>query len=581
MASTKQRARRKRDRTFTGCWRCRSRKVKCDEQRPHCRACQRLGKLCDGYGAKFVWVEDEHQPYRSDGRRYVECAATWGELPVLDSNLVDQLILDCDPDAPDIFNSRSVQSSLAFNPFSVFQALGCLVKTPPLLSDACKLLAVDPTDPARHSREARFLFHHYTGHVSMIMIPYFHPRNPWSSSYPAAARRYQTPEQKALYNAMLAHAAYNLSSLGSSPEMMAVAATKYYTIAIEQLKDSLLNEKRDYGTTLAAVMTLLMAEVYNGRPGTWKQHLNGAWSLLRECSAEEPWNTSDFACCSTQSLYIIKILNETCQLREPVSCIFDSSPKNRFLDRYCPEQVGAGGRGSEFSDEAMVEAFLACSISSTHDFGFTLGCTESLLACISTITSVSERMQSQAMCCEEQADLTDEVVSEVLSLLDMSQAESSIEDSGSIDQEIEHEHPGKGQTSVLVKYQREAFISATYIYLYRVLFDLPPSMLRQNVSEVLTRISHFYSVPNGNLSIWPAFIAAVEAYTVENKFLAREWLNHTTTFGIGSRHSVRKVVEEVWERREAAARDTGVDEGLISVDWREVMSDLGLSILLV
>jgi hypothetical protein len=181
---------------------------------------------------------------------------------------VDQLIYDCDPEcAEEVFNSSSTQPT--FNPFGSFRPLVNNADHPPgLLSNAYKLLTIDPTDPISSSSEARFLFHHYTNHVSTMMIPLFHPRNPWCSYYPAVARCYETSEQRALYNAMLSHAAYNLAGLASLPGKMVLLATEYYTNAIEQLKSSLRRQNPDYGGTLAAVMTLCMAEVSHNSQGT-------------------------------------------------------------------------------------------------------------------------------------------------------------------------------------------------------------------------------------------------------------------------------------------------------------------------
>ncbi|GES63793.1 specific transcription factor domain protein [Aspergillus terreus] len=39
---------RPRTKTFTGCWTCRKRHVKCDEQRPECLRCRRGGRVCHG-----------------------------------------------------------------------------------------------------------------------------------------------------------------------------------------------------------------------------------------------------------------------------------------------------------------------------------------------------------------------------------------------------------------------------------------------------------------------------------------------------------------------------------------------------
>ncbi|KAM6536365.1 arginine metabolism regulation protein II [Fusarium falciforme] len=47
---------RKRTKTFTGCWTCRARKIKCDEGRPHCRQCREKRVTCEGYDARLQWL---------------------------------------------------------------------------------------------------------------------------------------------------------------------------------------------------------------------------------------------------------------------------------------------------------------------------------------------------------------------------------------------------------------------------------------------------------------------------------------------------------------------------------------------
>ncbi|KXH62469.1 hypothetical protein CNYM01_04724 [Colletotrichum nymphaeae SA-01] len=50
---------RRRTKTFTGCWTCRSRKVKCDEAKPHCSPCKVRGLDCQGYGVRLQWLHPE------------------------------------------------------------------------------------------------------------------------------------------------------------------------------------------------------------------------------------------------------------------------------------------------------------------------------------------------------------------------------------------------------------------------------------------------------------------------------------------------------------------------------------------
>ncbi|KAJ5189065.1 Protein of unknown function DUF3468 [Penicillium cf. griseofulvum] len=51
-----------RTKTFTGCWTCRDRRVKCDEEYPHCRRCQRNGWACKGYDLRLGWSKIPGRP---------------------------------------------------------------------------------------------------------------------------------------------------------------------------------------------------------------------------------------------------------------------------------------------------------------------------------------------------------------------------------------------------------------------------------------------------------------------------------------------------------------------------------------
>lgn len=42
-------------RTAGGCHTCKRRRKKCDQEKPHCRACLRLGLDCEGYEQKLIW----------------------------------------------------------------------------------------------------------------------------------------------------------------------------------------------------------------------------------------------------------------------------------------------------------------------------------------------------------------------------------------------------------------------------------------------------------------------------------------------------------------------------------------------
>lgn len=139
-----------RSRTFTGCGTCRARHLKasgtysnqgrsanekqCDEQRPFCGNCRRLGKQCRGYTSDLVYISERDLTGRSKGRnadettalRYPlftedersamcrELVASTGGISI--GNLVDQLDAEC------VIESASSEG-LSKGPFHVFAVM--------------------------------------------------------------------------------------------------------------------------------------------------------------------------------------------------------------------------------------------------------------------------------------------------------------------------------------------------------------------------------------------------------------------------------------------------------------------------
>lgn len=49
---------------------------------------------------------------------------------------------------------------------------------------------------------------------------------------------------------------------------------------------------------------------------------------------------------------------------------------------------------------------------------------------------------------------------------------------------------------------------------------------------------------------------------------------------MGNRNQVKKIVEEVWRRREMVAQSTGQDLGDVRINWRTVMVEMDIDVLL-
>lgn len=72
---------RKAPRTKTGCWTCRERKVRCDEAKPICVNCTRLGLDCAGYGARITFRDDTPRVIqRMEPVTDVKGCAVYGDL---------------------------------------------------------------------------------------------------------------------------------------------------------------------------------------------------------------------------------------------------------------------------------------------------------------------------------------------------------------------------------------------------------------------------------------------------------------------------------------------------------------------
>lgn len=215
---------------------------------------------------------------------------------------------------------------------------------------------------------------------------------------------------------------------------------------------------------------------------------------------------------------------------------------------------------------------------STSDFGFTIGAPRNVLQCIALITEFRNKAQSES---ESEVDAL------LQTLLSRLEIHSNQDDSRRIfDTELvpdctPDQPPSNEQSPPEASDQTEAFVNATYIYMYRSLLNVPPKTVRPYVKRTFSHVSAYFAISNGNFSIWPAFIAAVEAYSEEDLVAAREWLDRATSFGIGSRNSMRLVVEEVWSRREAICKASGMELGLIAIDWRSVMQEVNCDLLLV
>jgi hypothetical protein len=125
-----------------------------------------------------------------------------------------------------------------------------------------------------------------------------------------------------------------------------------------------------------------------------------------------------------------------------------------------------------------------------------------------------------------------------------------------------------------------AFKAATIIYYHQIFDDVLPQDLSSYVHEVHDSLAAFSETHGGNYTLWPAFIAAVEAYTEDDQCKFRSLLKKGT-HGIKNRITATRLIEHVWEARKSIAITTSLGPGEIRVDWKKVKQDLQMDILVV
>jgi hypothetical protein len=213
----------------------------------------KVDRPCEGYNSKLVWVTPDNKTYKSHGRRFLRCDLTWSQVPTFDSDQLDYLIALCDA-AEHVPNASIEWSHETHIPFSAF---------PSGTSMGAKLWPMPRSlihgQPLKD--EEAFLFRHYVGHVSGIMMPYDDERNPWKSHYPAVAIHNASGEERVLYKALLAHAALNLAHLGCATQRLLFLGARYYTEAMAELRGCIAESMGDYASSVAAILALVFVEV--------------------------------------------------------------------------------------------------------------------------------------------------------------------------------------------------------------------------------------------------------------------------------------------------------------------------------
>jgi len=191
-------------------------------------------------------------------------------------------------------------------------------------------------------------------------------------------------------------------------------------------------------------------------------------------------------------------------------------------------------------------------LSSYPLFGRTIGASSSILSYLSGINHLSRHMTRQTFDNHDDSTLLNFERSLVLER-NANFPEPEGHDSGEIYPQDSSYNEQTAQEMHL-----RAFEAATVIYHYQVSENTTPEYLAPYVHAVLHHISIFLEYCGGNYTLWPVFIAGVEAYQDSDKKEFSELFENATSVGMKNRKKARQVMEAVWSLRSSLAAHPAV-----------------------
>ena len=252
-----------------------------------------------------------------------------------------------------------------------------------------------------------------------------------------------------------------------------------------------------------------------------------------------------------QSFHLLRVKYETS---------LSSTHENPFLD----------DATYDLEDTTSLELLL-----DTPLFGWTLGASPSVIECISEINKQC-RFSSQMESFTHAASTS-------LKLSRMLIEDDNVQQ-WSMDTEVLHE--GRTLSSLCNdaeswRLHLRAFKAAVIIYYHQTFYEAVPGKLAIYASQVFDCMEGFIDISGGNYTLWPLFIAGVEAYMDVHKSKFMTLFESASKVGMGNRVKVKALIERIWEIRACTAIETGCKEEEIHVNWKRVKQDMGIDVLLV
>lgn len=546
-AAPARRAPIKRTKTYTGCWTCRDRGVKCDLGKPHCVRCMRSKRVCDGYGIRLLWVEQQQNDAPHPQRRLFADPARHN--PIFDEDHINAALEDIDsPDhacdiqiapftvfrlscAPQNERPADEDQSLKhstpsshrshYSHTAAYEGLraSCNGSSSPLSHVKVQVLSLLQPFLASATIEERKLFRHWVSYLSGVFLPTPRSDNPFRTIFiPLALASAEAdkprPGHAALLHCIYATSAFHLAQRQDCPEYAAVAV-KHQEIGLRYLRQSIAESgEGQHEATLAAIIMMTSMEVITGIPLTWRIHVRGGREWLQ---AQKPeWK-------ETYNARILYQIFEFIELVGHMQCGQKAEDgSDEPLEQHCPP--------------SMTKHDCSAKLGSYHLDRF-FGIPKPLFDALDHMNHL--RHES---CRLSESDL--EAIE--VRILAAKPDTTPLREPSSV-------------TERLATHQALVFYYACRIHLERDFRQVPPSQVQELVGKCLDHLEEVQAIEQTVDAcglLWPEFITACEAEDTDLRVRMLRVFDKGEKLGIGSITQAAKVVQEVWRRRDESGEYT-------------------------
>lgn len=548
--------------TFSGCWTCRERHVKCDEGRPSCARCQKGGFICQGYGIKLVWVDPETNEREQKIRRVVASPALYH-----DESLFMQV------DVQDALEQLEQGETCAVGPFSVFPVQGrtgqrvpdsqylfgelaqaeielffdCpshsvddgydgtegeIVTSPSIMRCSPRARSWSPgmyrhLDLLPRPAEQRQLIHHWVTFVSWHLVPVDRPDNPFRSVFtPMALAGLNSPSHAsnghiALFHSLCATSAFSRGRFLNDTKTLTLAG-KHYHLAILHLRHSLANLTSDEldpqrDSIIATITMFSVMDMVTGRSSEWRTHFQGGASLLTTVEGKV-WNRDKSSSMIYQSYLAVAAL---CNIDLPPSIEANSTDNEHYV---------------------LDELF---------------GLTRPILNHIVRVNALLKDMSAA----EQSPDLLDDLEGQLRAHTPESLDLESLDDP---------------RAQGLARHHAFVFYYASLIHFQRTVKRTSSSELQDLVTravEHLEEIERLGAETVGCTLVWPPLVVACECQSAGLQARMLAWYQVKRRHGFMNLEISKDVAQEVWRRR-------GCQATQVDVRWQDILADMNLDIVL-